>query len=253
MIMTKLLIILIFISSGQAWATNGHFSLTRGIDFSTGTYGGSAATDVTYLPLIGKYEKNNWLFKLTVPYLRVTGPANVTPNIGQAVYSSNAVRTDSGLGDIVLAGSYSLINSASKGMILDVGSKVKFGTADKYLGLGTGANDYAGELSLYKMNGRFSSFGSVGYKVFGQSLGYTLNNVYYGSVGFSGKFNKQVSSGLIVDYRQASSPTNDPQQMLTLFVNGKINSKWRIQTYVFKGQGVSSPTIGGGAMVTFSN
>lgn len=152
--MTKLLIILIFFSFGHAQAANGSLSLSSGFDFSTGNYGGNTATDVTYLPVVGKYEINPWLFKLTLPYLRITGPANVTPNIGQAVYSSNAVRTDSGMGDVVLAGSYSLINSAAKGLLLDIGSKIKFGTADKYLGLGTGANDYAAELSLYKTNGR---------------------------------------------------------------------------------------------------
>lgn len=251
--MTKLLIILMFFSCGHAQAANSSLSLSSGFDFSTGNYGGSTATDVTYLPVVGKYEINHWLFKLTLPYLRVTGPANVTPNIGQAVYSSNAVRTDSGMGDVILAGSYSLINSAAKGLLLDVGSKIKFGTADKYLGLGTGANDYAAELSLYKTNGRFSRFGTVGYKVFGQSAGYRLDNVFYGSIGFSRKFNPQLSSGLIFDYRQATSPSYDPQQILTLFLNEKINSKWRIQIYVFKGEGISSPALGGGAMLTFAN
>lgn len=246
----NLLILFSYFVISSACADDGRFSLSSGIDFSHGLYGGTVATDVTYMPVIGRYEKNDWLFKLTVPYIRISGPANVTPNIGQIVYPSNAVRTDEGIGDVLFASSYSLINSASRGIVLDVTGKIKFGTADKYTGLGSGTNDYAGELSVYQLQGRLSTFGSLGYKTFGQSAGFSLNNVFYGSVGISGKLSEQFSSGLAVDYRQPTTLTNDSQQILTLFLNDKISKKWRLQTYVFTGKGVSSPNLGGGFMLT---
>ena len=231
-------------------AAQGTLSLTSGIDYSSGNYGGTTATEVMYIPFTGKYETEDWLFKLTVPYIRITGPGNVTPNIGQAVYASNAVRTDAGIGDVVATATHSLVNSGRSGIVIDVTGKVKFGTADKFKGLGSGVNDYAGETSVYKILGRISMFGTIGYKVFGQSTGYTLNNTFYGSLGISNKLTDQVSAGLIYDYRQATSSWSDPQKEWTVFLSRKINNKWKLQTYFFSGYGISSPDFGGGAMLT---
>jgi hypothetical protein len=235
-----------------AQADQGRFSLSSGIDYSSGKYGGTTETQVTYIPVTGKYENGDWLYKLTVPYISITGPGNITPNVGQAVYASSAIRTDAGLGDVVASTTYSLVNSARIGTVLDITGKVKFGTADKYKGLGSGANDYATEASLYKIFGGVSAFGTAGYKTFGQSVGYTLNNVFYGSLGISNKLSEQTSAGLIYDYRQPTSSWSDPQKMWTVFMNRKINPKWRMQTYLFTGAGISSPDFGGGAILTDS-
>ena len=48
-----------------------------GADYLTGKYGGTLATDVTYLPLTLRYDAWPLNLKLTVPYLRITGPGNV--------------------------------------------------------------------------------------------------------------------------------------------------------------------------------
>lgn len=233
-----------------AIAEQGTFSLTSGIDFSSGKYGGSTATEVIYIPFTARYETGDGLYKLTVPYISITGPGNVTPNIGRAVYASNAARTDAGMGDVVATATRSLINSAQSGIVIDITGKVKFGTADKFKGLGSGANDYAGETSVYKIFGRASVFGTIGYKIFGQSPGYTLNNTFYGSLGFSNKIDDQVSAGMIYDYRQATSSWGDPQKEWTIFLNRKINKQWKMQTYFFTGSGISSPDFGAGAMLT---
>jgi len=233
-----------------ALAEQGRFSIGSGFDFSSGKYGGTTSTDVTYIPITGKYETRDWLYKLTVPYIQVTAPGNTTANIGQTVYASNAVRTDAGLGDVVAGASYSLLNSAKNGMAIDLTGKIKLGTADKSTGLGTGANDYAAESSAYKILGQYSAFGTVGYKVYGQSAGYTFNNAFYGSLGVSYKFSDKTNTGLIYDYRNQTAPLADPQKIWTVFVNRKINSNWKGQTYLFTGSGNASPEIGGGAMLT---
>ncbi|KAF0205770.1 MAG: hypothetical protein FD173_715 [Gallionellaceae bacterium] len=236
--------------SRPALSAQGAYSLSSGLDYSSGKYGGPTATEVTYIPVTGKYETESWILKLTVPYISITGPGNVIPNIGQVVNTSNAVRTDAGLGDILASTSYSLVNSKRSGVVIDVTGKVKFGTADKFRGLGSGANDYAGETSVYKIMDSLSVFGTLGYKVFGQSAGYTLNDVLYGSLGVSKKVGAQTSTGLIYDYREATTTWGDPQQIWTVFLNRKIDSKWKVQTYIFTGSGKSSPDYGAGAMLT---
>lgn len=242
--------LLVFLAFSQpVLSAQGAYSLSSGLDYSSGKYGGPTATEVTYIPFTGKFESESWILKLTVPYISITGPGNVIPNIGQVVNASNAARTDAGLGDILASTSYNLVNSKRSGMIVDVTGKVKFGTADKLKGLGSGANDYAAETSVYKIMDSLSVFGTLGYKVFGQSSGNTLNDVFYGSLGISKKMGEQTSTGLIYDYRQATSAWGEAQQIWTVFLNRKISTKWKVQTYFFAGSGNSSPDYGGGAML----
>jgi hypothetical protein len=53
------------------------FSLSAGADYTTGKYGGTTSTDIWYVPFVGRYDSGPFIFKLTVPYLRITGPGNV--------------------------------------------------------------------------------------------------------------------------------------------------------------------------------
>ena len=64
-------------------ADAGVFSITSGVDYSSGKYGSQDRTDITSIPVIGKYEVDSWVFKLTVPYVSITGPGNVSPGIGK--------------------------------------------------------------------------------------------------------------------------------------------------------------------------
>src|SRR5918997_150431 len=52
-------------------------SVGAGAEFTTGKYGGDESTDTLYIPFVLKYETGPWLLKATVPYLRISGPANV--------------------------------------------------------------------------------------------------------------------------------------------------------------------------------
>lgn len=244
---------LISLTSQTASATQGTFSLGSGVDYSSGKYGVADATDVVFIPIVGKFETDTWLVKLTVPYVSVMGPQYEASESGQ-VSDPSDIKTDSGWGDMVATASYSLINSARTGVIVDIAGKVKFGTADKAKNLGSGANDYAGEVSVYKIMGKTGLFGTLGYKIFGQSIGYEFNNVYYGSVGISQKvgIDSLTSIGVIYDYQQATSTLSDPQQIWTAFLNRKINSKWKAQLYLFTGAGTASPDLGFGTMLSQS-
>jgi len=87
--------------SAQAVAGDSGFSLTTGMDYSSGKYGGTQSTDILYIPLTGKYETGRWIFQLTVPYVRITGPGNVTQG-GIVLGAAKTTRTtEAGLGDVV--------------------------------------------------------------------------------------------------------------------------------------------------------
>lgn len=234
-------------------AEAGNFSLSTGFDYSSGKYGGNTTTDILYIPVIGKYETGRWIFKLTVPYVRITGPGNVVRDIGQFKTITTATRTtQSGLGDVVAAATYNVYAGGPSDPIVDLTGKVKFGTADENKGLGTGENDYAAQVDIYKGFDKLTAFGSVGYKVLGSPPGFTLNNVWYGSLGGAYQLTQKTSSGLIMDLRQKASPAGAPQRELTAYVSHKIDKTWKAQGYVVKGFADGSPDWGAGATVSYA-
>ena len=239
-----------FIHTAYA-AEQGNFSLTSGLDYSSGKYGGTQSTEILYIPLTGKYEVDRWSFKLTVPYVRITGPGGVIRDIGGFKTGGATRTTASGIGDVVAAASYNLYASgATNALLVDLTGKVKFGTADETKSLGTGKTDYATQVDVYKTVKQFTAFGTLGYKVLGSPAGTQLHNVAYGSLGSSYKFTPQTSGGLILDLREKAFATGAPQRELTAFVSHKLDTNWKTQAYLVKGFADGSPDWGGGAMLT---
>lgn len=228
-----------------------NFSLTSGLDYSSGKYGGTQSTEILYVPLTGKYEMDRWTFKLTVPYIRITGPGGVTRDIGGFKTSGTTRTTASGLGDVVAAATYNVYDSGgANAWLIDLTGKVKFGTADETKGLGTGKNDYAAQADIYKIFDQFTAFGTLGYRLLGSPAGTHLDNVAYGSLGGSYTFSRETSGGLILDLRQKAFASGAPQRELTAFVTHKLNRTWKAQGYVVKGFADGSPDWGAGAMLT---
>lgn len=231
-------------------AADPGFSFTTGLDYSTGKYGGTLSTDILYIPFTGRYEADQYTLKLTVPYLQVTGPGNVVRDVGQIGPASNTRTKQSGLGDIVVAGTHDVYDGGTNGTLVDVTAKIKFGTADETKGLGTGKNDYALQTDLYKTLGANTVFGTLGYKVMGSPAGVTLNNVFYASLGAGHQYSQETSAGLILNLQEKASATGSAQQELTAYVSHKLGKTWKAQAYAVKGFSDGSPDWGAGAMFT---
>jgi hypothetical protein len=238
-------------TAGAAQA--GNFSLGAGVDYSSGKYGDVTSTDILYVPFTGKYETDSWIFKLTVPYIEITGPGNVVRDVGVVRPTTSTTRTtERGLGDVVAAATYNLYAGGVSDPVVDLTGKVKFGTADETKGLGTGENDYAAQVDVYKGLDRFTAFGTVGYRILGSPPGVSLNNVFYGSLGGSYKIDQDLSAGLMLDLRQKASPAGAPQRELTAFVARRLDKTWKAQAYAVKGFADGSPDWGAGANMAYS-
>lgn len=231
----------------------GKLSLTSGVDYSTGKYGQSEATDITYIPFIAKYDTGNTTLKLTVPWVKITGPGDVVGgNTPIVIGSSNRpITTESGLGDIVFSATQTIAQfGESNPLLLELTGKVKFATASSSKGLGTGENDYIVTLDAYKsISTAVTIFGDVGYKILGDPSGINLNNVWYGSAGFAYKLSPATSAGMMMDIRQATMNTSQPLRELTVFLTHKFNANYKLQTYLTSGNTDASTDLAGGLML----
>jgi len=227
------------------------FTLSTGINFASGTYGGEVDIEDTYVPLTAIVDYGNVAFRLTVPYLSVTAPGGtIFDPGGEPLPGSGAVTTESGLGDIIGSVTfYDVINSQRLDFAMDLTGKVKFATADENKGLGTGESDYSVQADLYKFIDKFTLLGSVGYKFRGDPAGTDLNDVLMASIGGTYKFSPDVNGGLFFDYRESAVSSNDAIQELSAFVSRRVSDNWRVQAYVLSGFTNSSPDWGGGIQV----
>ena len=230
----------------------GSFTLETGVHSSTGKYGGTQSTDILYIPVTGKYRNGPWTVKVTVPYLQITGPANVINGVGQTRVATGTTRTKrSGLGDVVASVSNTVYTDTSSGLFANLTGKVKFGTASSAQGLGTGKNDYAVQTELYRVNEDLTTFGTLGYQVYGRPAGYRLNNAFYGSLGASYKLDQETSGGILLNLGQKITTTGSSRAEALLFATRKLDKAWKAQGYVLRGFTRSVPDWGAGVTVSY--
>jgi len=244
----------VFISQ-TSWADkNGKVSVATGFDSTSGTYGTGSTTNILTIPVIGKYEADTWLLKLTVPYLRISTIGGVIPGLGVGPMKKPGqvnVTTQSGLGDIVAAGTYYAIEGDEGTPGLDLTTKIKLPTANKDAGLGTGEVDYALQADVYQSKDKTTLTASLGRKFLGSSAALPLNDVFYGSVGGSYRMSDKTSIGLNLDAAQASSSSGSNLLELSANLSHKLDKNRKIQGYVLKGLADGSPDTGLGVLITF--
>jgi Putative MetA-pathway of phenol degradation len=230
-------------------------TLGTGFDYTSGKYGSSEKTDILYIPFYARYETGRAVFRLTVPYIRITGPGNVLGAGADRVTLPGPTgprRTESGLGDIVASAFYNVLSERRYPVGVDLGVKAKFGTADENKGLGTGQNDYSLQADFFKPIGDNTLFGSLGHRWYGSPPGVHLDNVFYGSIGVSHRFSSQSSAGVAYDYRPRIIAGGGEISELTAFWSQRLAGGWKLQPYAVLGFGRASPDYGVGAQIAYS-
>lgn len=261
--------------SPAALAEEGKITAGTGFNYSSGDYGTTTTTKIRSVPFDLGYETGAWTFKVSVPYVDISGPSNVIPGVGRVKNTNLRLRGDvvgvglggpgtsgsqasqtsgtaRGLGDVVASASYNLYNDAAAQFGVDLTGKIKFGTADQDKGLGTGENDYGAEVDVYKKFDRVTAFGGVGYTKMGSSPNIQLKNVFNATAGASLKLDEVSSVGLAFDYRERASDTGFPRREATAFYGYRYAKAWKTQLYVLKGFSDGSPDWGAGASLAYS-
>lgn len=227
-------------------------TLGAGAEYTSGKYTDSETTDIWYFPFYGRYETESWVFKVTVPYIWIEGPGNVVGTGDDVVAIPGAGgerRTDSGLGDIVASAFLNLLNERFSFIGLDLGAKVKAGTADE--SIGTGESDYALQTDLFRPLGSNTLFATLGHRWYGDPPGIDLRNVFYGAIGVSRRFSPETSGGIAYDYRPSIVPGGGKISELTAFWSHRLSPRLKLQPYALVGLADASPDFGAGVQVAY--
>ncbi len=229
------------------------WTVSSGFDYTTGKYGQSSSTDILSIPVIGRFDTGRWTFKATFPWTRISGPADVVPDLGLIRHgrARATTQTESGVGDLVTAATFNAVNQ-SDSVSLDLTGKIKFGTASRSKGLGTGENDYSLQADVYQQVDALTPFVTLGYRFLGDPPGINLNNIWFASIGASYRLTPPTSVGAVLDWQQKSSDGVDDVAELTAFLTQKLNQPWKLQVYVLTGFTNASADFGLGGLVSYS-
>lgn len=224
-----------------------------GLDYSEGKYGSQTTTKQTSVPLVAKYETERWTSKLSIPYVWIQ---NVNPNSqGENLPCGNAVQTPKnvdGFGDLVASGSYTAY--AADGLLVDLGAKAKFATADENKCLSSGKNDYSISVDVVQQFGSMTTFGTLGMtkrgdpEFLGQTIAY--DDPVFASIGVSYKLSSQTSVGASYDYREKLTQTGSEVSEASAFASQKLSSVTKLQGYAVVGFSDASPDFGVGMLIS---
>lgn len=249
------LFLALLLSAGAAHAEDG-LNLGIGVDYSSGEYGTDTTTSIFSVPVTAKYTTGAWAFKASIPWMRVEGDPNVVPGLGSVLNLNPRGRgrggltpapaesgSESGIGDLRLAATYSFDTGTPLG--IDFTGNAKIATADEDKGLGTGANDYGVAVDLYRDFDGTLLFGGVGYTALGDSAFIDVDSVLNANGGASWKVGNG-SLGAMYDWREAASDDADDRSELTGFYSFPVGERSKLQVYAVKGLSDGSPDWGAG-------
>ena len=257
-------------------------SISLGAEFASGKYGTDTTTRSVYMPMIVTWSPNE-LFDIgiEVPFVyqsnsNVTtdlfrnsqqsttaatvakgGPGgsnagNQQQNAGNSAVSGSSDSSVSGLGDIIMRLGVIALSEGDKAPRIRPSLFVKFPTANKSDGLGTGEFDAGVGVELTKWFGTVHLTGEGLYTYQGKVDGFGLKNYfsYTGGVGY--QLTKNIEPMLIV--KGATAPSSFSSELLEVRarVIWSLTDSTSLDLYGSRGIADSSPEYGGGIAVIYS-
>lgn len=237
----------------------GEFSLLTGLEYQEGDYGTPDSTSLWRIPISISYRKTNFGFFASMPLLHARSDGDIIisnkttmPKKGvPPTSSSTKLQTASGIGDIVLSGTYYFIPDLRNETIYRLTAVLKLGTANETKGLGTGENDFSIEGGAAKHINEYILSGTLGYEINGDSPVFNYNDVLYGAVGLTKQLamNKQIGS--LLHFSQALTDFSEEPLELSIFYSQPVAKTRDIYFYLSKGLSNGSPDFSIGGTIQF--
>ncbi|MDD5209157.1 MAG: transporter [Elusimicrobiales bacterium] len=192
-----------------AAAQAADWKFSTSVNFDTGRYGSEDRTNSVYIPFTLKRYLTNADLSVTVPYLRQSSSGQVAWVGGKPVRVTKgrvsvATSSNSGLGDIILHGTFGLKRDGPGSFDLGLAGKLKLPTADEKKGLGTGKMDVGTGLEFAKeFSPGWTLLADGYYTIIGEPAGVNFNNQVSLDLGIYRLLSERVS--LTVSYETQNS------------------------------------------------
>lgn len=206
------------LAAPAAGKTDWKFSTS--FNYDTGKYGTSDRITSVYIPFTLKRYFANADMSVTVPYLRQSAAGQVTWVGGKPVRvgrGSGAVSasSESGLGDVILRGTFELKRDGPKSFGLGLAGRLKLPTADENKGLGTGELDEGVGLEFAKeINPDWTLLADGYFTIIGDPEGVDFYNQLSLDIGFYKKLDKNLGLTVLYETQSAMVEGNtDPRSL----------------------------------------
>ncbi len=239
----------------EAQARELGLTLSSTPEYTQGRYGTRRTTEILSVPFKLRWSVTDRLdLSVTVPYVWEHGP-NIFATVGRvnrAPQRVNArrrplrarVTTEDGLGDVLLDGSYVLLEAGDALPEVSGFADIKFPTADANKGLGTGEFDETIGLDVVKTFARWTTSLDASYTFVGSPPRIPLRNSFGWSAGLG---YDATSSFRLSSYLEGATATaqhlRDPLDVRVV-AEWKPGARVKLKAGVLKGLSSGSPSFG---------
>jgi hypothetical protein len=232
------------------------FSLSSGVDYSSGKYGQPQSTDIVVGLTNLTVTTGSLQFGASMPYLNIVGPAYVVIGAtGLPVVINPKAGTGgterSGWGDLNLSATYTLPSGILDDFDLSLTGRTKIATANSAKGLTSGATDFAFSFDVSRQFDNWGPFVTFGYTVPGNPSFYAFNDAPSFSIGSSLQLNESFVVIASYDFDGSISSTLADAQQLFTSASWLLNDRWSFTVYAEKGLSSGAPQIGTGLLISW--
>lgn len=246
------------------------------VEYGTGDYGTSITTDsVTTKLTLGWYPTDRLDLSLEIPYLYQSN-STTTPfgmgrfrtatmqsggqeqssgprRMGSSAFAStfDVNKSQSGIGDLVLKGGYIVVQERNAVPEIRPEAYVKFPTADKDKGLGTGEFDAGVGVTLNKWLGDWNGYCEGVYNYIGKSSDFQLKDYFSYDLGVGYQVTDRFLPALALKGTTNPGDGSPPYCQLRETALYKISDRWGVNGYLGEGLTDGTPSFALGAEVNY--
>lgn len=226
------------------------WKFSSSVNYDTGKYGTSDRTNSVYVPFTLKRYYSNADLSVTLPYLRQSSTGQVawvggTPVRATRGNGATVTSGQSGLGDIMIRGTYTLKREESNSFDLALAGKVKLPTADKNKGLGTGKFDEGAGLEFAKeVIPGWTLLADGYYTLIGDPSGVNFNNQLSLDLGFYRPLRENLALTVLFETQSAIVDGNADPRSISGTLSYSVRDGVQLSGGLTLGMSDGSPDIG---------
>ena len=250
-----IVLVLVLVSVSPAFGEDAAWlKLSSSVNYTVGDYGTGKDTTIVYAPFtLGVSPIDRLWLSVTVPFIYQSNQNVVLTGGGVASRSKQKGKlakpatsaTEEGLGDVLAKASFVILREGVVAPEIEPYVKVKFPTADRDRGLGTGEFDETVGVDLSKnLVGDLYAYLTLGYTFIGDPPGSDLRDSFGWSVGVAYGIVPAVSLFAFLDGATSVAPGQDDPLEVRVGAELRITRVLKLTGSVTRGLSNGSPDWG---------